>query len=120
MRTLAALPLCLLAMLLGCKEDETAVLPGADVHAGARLIASVGCGACHSVPGVRGARGRVGPSLNHIGSQAVLAGTLPNTPANLLAWITSPQSIRPGDVMPDMELNENDARDIAAYLYTLR
>ena len=93
---------------------------GGDFARGSGLIAQRGCGTCHSVPGVSGARGRVGPSLDHIGTQTILAGTLPNTPANMLTWIKTPQAVHPGDIMPNMGLNDHDARDIAAYLYTLR
>jgi cytochrome c1 len=49
-----------------------------------------------------------------------LAGNLPNTPENLVRWIRQPQTIKPGNVMPDLGIGVRDARDIAAYLYTLR
>ena len=45
---------------------------------------------------------------------------LRNTPANLVRWIREPQAVVPGNAMPDMGVSEADARDIAAYLYTLR
>jgi cytochrome c len=110
-----------LSLLGSCRRDEPAVYTsGGNPHHGASVIAQSGCGACHSVPGVPGARGRVGPSLDHIGTQTILVGTLPNTPANMLTWIRTPQSVRPGDAMPNMELSEHDARDVAAYLSTLR
>jgi cytochrome c2 len=114
----AALASAVLLAMVGCdKKEESAV---GNVRRGPGLIAQSGCGTCHEIPGVRGARGRVGPSLDRIGTQTVLAGTLPNTPANMLTWIKTPQAVRPGDVMPNMGLNDHDARDIAAYLYTLR
>ncbi len=110
-----------LSLLGSCHRDEPAVDTfGGNPHHGASVIAQSGCGACHSVPGVPGARGRVGPSLDHIGTQTILVGTLPNTPVNMLTWIRTPQSVRPGDAMPNMELSEHDARDVAAYLSTLR
>jgi cytochrome c len=112
--------IALAATIVGCRHQPFAQASAPEVRHGAAVIAGTGCGACHIVPGVQGARGRVGPSLAHIATQSVLIGTLPNTPANLLAWITAPQSVRPGDVMPDMELNDHDARDVVAYLYTLR
>ena len=86
----------------------------------AKLIAQIGCGACHEIPGIRNASGRVGPPLDNIGSRTVIAGVLPNTPDKLVAWLKAPQSIVPGNAMPDMGLNDHDARDIAAYLYRLR
>jgi cytochrome c1 len=110
-----------LSLLGSCRRDEPTIDTfGGNPHHGAAVIAQAGCGACHNVPGVPGARGRVGPSLDHIGIQTILVGTLPNTPANMLTWIRTPQSVRPGDVMPNMELTEHDARDVAAYLSTLR
>jgi hypothetical protein len=53
-------------------------------------------------------------------SRTLIAGLLPNTPANMVRWLKSPQKIVPGVGMPDMEMSDNDARDIAAFLYTLR
>jgi cytochrome c2 len=87
---------------------------------GAKLIANLGCGICHSIPGIDDARGRVGPPLAGIADRTVIAGMLPNTPRNMIAWLRAPQSVVPGNVMPNMELDDHDARDIAAYLYTLR
>jgi len=87
---------------------------------GAKLTASLGCGACHSIPGISGARGLVGPPLDNIGARTIIAGLLPNTPENLARWIEAPQSVVPGNAMPNMGLNVRDAADIAAYLDTLR
>jgi cytochrome c1 len=116
-----AVAIVALSLFVGCRREASTVDTfGGDPHHGASVIAQAGCGACHRVPGVPGARGRVGPSLDHIGSQTILVGMLPNTPANMLTWIRTPQSVRPGDAMPNMELTEHDARDVAAYLSTLR
>ena len=54
------------------------------------------------------------------GSATIVAGLLPNTPDNLVTWLKTPQRVVPGNAMPNMELNEHDAHDVAAYLYTLR
>lgn len=91
-----------------------------DADRGHDLIAQVGCGACHQIPGVAGAAGLVGPPLDHIARRTVIAGVLPNNPQNLTHWLEAPQSVVPGNAMPNMELSNRDARDIAAYLYTLR
>lgn len=77
------------------------------------------CGACHSVPGVAGANGRVGPPLAGIAVRQVIAGHFANTPNNLVSWIEHPQAMLPGDVMPEMGLSHQQAQDIASYLYTL-
>lgn len=116
---LAAMPLAGLSLPPGCM-DPPPVFDGADAGRGRAIIAAAGCGTCHEVPGIRSARGRVGPSLEHIASRSVLIGTLPNTPDTLLAWIKDPQGIRPGDAMPNTELSDHDARDVVAYLSTLR
>ncbi|MBV9862688.1 MAG: c-type cytochrome [Alphaproteobacteria bacterium] len=118
----------LLAALLAvvataCDSQEPRPNPslfGGDSRHGARLIATFGCGACHSIPGVRDARGLVGPPLDNVGSRTIIAGLLPNTPENLLTWLKAPQSVVPGNAMPNMGLSDHDARDVAAYLYTLR
>lgn len=111
-----------LAALGGCDWAENGPVPAApgDARRGATLIAQYGCGGCHEIPGVTGARGLVGPPLNNIGARTIIAGLLPNTPENLARWIATPQSLVPGNAMPNMEIKNDEARDIAAYLYRLR
>jgi cytochrome c len=82
------------------------------------LIAA-NCGACHQVPGVAGAKGRVGPSLSGIARQQIIAGHFINTPENLTSWIEHPQSLLPGDAMPETGLNHEQVRTIVDYLYTM-
>jgi cytochrome c len=79
-----------------------------------------GCGACHVIPGVRGARGLVGPPLTMFARRAYIAGQLLNEPPNLVRWIQDPQAVEPGTAMPDLGVSPAIARDMAAYLYTLR
>ena len=93
---------------------------GGDPARGAALIRDYGCGACHQIPGVADADGLVGPPLSNISVRVYLAGMLRNTPDNLMFWLRHPQQVVPGNVMPDMGITAADARDIAAYLYTLR
>jgi cytochrome c2 len=87
---------------------------------GRALIGESSCGTCHVIPGVAGARGLVGPTLAEFGRRDFIAGVLRNTPENLVRWVVSPQSIKPGVAMPDLGITPRDAADIAAYLYTLR
>jgi cytochrome c2 len=87
---------------------------------GKALIESYGCGSCHVVPGIRTAHGKVGPPLLYYSRRTIIAGELPNTPANLVAWIKNPVEIEPGTAMPDLGVTDSQARDMAAYLYTLR
>lgn len=84
---------------------------------GRELIEAYGCVTCHEVPGTRGVGGQVGPPLSDIGHRALIAGRLPNTPENLVAWIMDPQAIAPGSGMPDMGVTLPDALDMAAFLY---
>ena len=93
---------------------------GGDPARGLARIRDYGCGSCHQIPGVADADGLVGPPLANIGVRVYLAGMLRNTPDNMMFWLRHPQQVVPGNVMPDMGVTAPDARDIAAYLYTLR
>jgi putative membrane protein len=93
---------------------------GANAERGAALIAQYGCGSCHTIPGIAGARGQVGPPLTQLARRVYIAGMLRNTPDNLALWISDPQGIVPGNVMPNMGIDAQNARDIAAYLATLQ
>jgi cytochrome c len=89
----------------------------ADPARGRMAIDRHGCAACHVIPGVRRSKGRVGPKLEDFRNQIFIAGMLPNTPENLILWIQSPQEVNPGTAMPNLGLTDQEARDIAAYLY---
>lgn len=95
-------------------------IEGADARRAPALIAAAGCGGCHAIPGISHAVGNVGPPLSRFGSRTYVAGMLVNNPENLVTWLRFPQSVVPGNAMPDMGLTESQARDIAAYLYTLK
>ncbi len=103
-----------------CGKTEAREVPGGDSSKGNQLLRTYGCGSCHSVPGVSGADGRVGPPLNDFADRQYIAGKYPNTAENLIAWIMHPQKLDPGVAMPEMSVTEQDATDIAAFLYTLR
>jgi len=96
------------------------LVPGGNAQRGMQRMQQYGCPACHAIPGVKNANGNVGPPLARIGERTYIAGMLRNTPPNLVRWIREPQAVIPGNAMPDMGVSEADARDIAAYLYTLR
>jgi cytochrome c1 len=78
------------------------------------------CNACHMIPGVTGPDAHVGPSLQGIASRQLIAGTFANTPENLARWLRETQKVKPGTAMPQLGVVDQDARDIAAYLGTLR
>ena len=113
----AATALALVLGGCGGSSTEAVSIPGANPGAAPKVMEAFGCGSCHTIPGVDGANGRVGPSLDDIGERWSIAGHLPNTPQNLVRWIMHPQEVAPGTLMPDLGVAQQQARDIAAYLY---
>lgn len=101
------------------RREEPAAGP-ADAERGKRALEQYACVACHQTPGVLGPEAHVGPTLHGIGARTILAGVLPNTPDNMRRWIRAPREVKPRTAMPDLGVTERDARDIAAYLATLR
>jgi cytochrome c1 len=93
---------------------------GGDAAVGKRLVTEYQCGACHAIPEVRGAGGEAGPGLEGFGKLSYIAGRIPNQPARLTAWLLDPPALKPGTAMPAMGLTEQEARDMAAFLYTLK
>lgn len=87
---------------------------------GQQLMIDRRCGSCHAIPGIHNANGVFGPPLVSFARQSFVAGDFPNAPNYLVRWIMSPKSMKPRTAMPDLGLSEQQARDIAAYLYTLR
>jgi len=90
-----------------------------DPAAGRKALQQYLCITCHAIPGVVGADHHVGPSLAGMASRKYIAGVLPNTPANMLRWLRDPTKVDPLTAMPDLDVSAQDARDIAAFLYTL-
>jgi cytochrome c1 len=111
-------------LLTGCYGGQTlrpyAVAVSGDPQHGRQLIEGYGCGGCHTIPGVHRAKGLVGPPLIYFSRRTMIAGELPNTQENLVAWVQHPRQVEPKTAMPDLGLTEDQAYDIAAYLYTLR
>jgi len=122
----AAAPL-LLGCLLGCLACRGSryvppygVSMAGDPQAGRQVVEARHCGVCHDISGVTGAAGVIGPPLDHFAARSFIAGRVANTPPNLITWIRSPQSVDPRTAMPAVGLGERDARNVAAYLYSLR
>ncbi len=88
----------------------------AEVARGKVAIQQYGCTACHRIPGIVGPMSYTGPPLAAMKQRSVIAGVLPNTRANMIRWLQSPQSIRPQTAMPDLGVTKVHAEDIAAYL----
>ncbi|MEJ7667990.1 MAG: c-type cytochrome [Casimicrobiaceae bacterium] len=109
----------LAGMLHGCGEKsmEMSLQPTGNPEQGRRAILHYGCGACHRITGIAGADGNVGPPLIDMMARVYLAGVLANTPANMAHWIRSPQEVSPMTAMPDMQVTQEDAEAMTAYLY---
>ncbi len=117
----AAFPLVL---LVGCTGGHATspyrVATRGNARDGRKVIQSAGCGACHTIPGIHAANGELGPPLSSFSRRTMIAGELPNTPDNLIRWIENPPGVESGTAMPNLGLDDQQARDAAAYLYTLR
>lgn len=80
------------------------------------LMARYGCAGCHVIPGVPGARGQVGPSLEGFGSRLYIGGAVANSSGDLVKWLMDPRMIDPRSAMPVTGIREDEARIVAAYL----
>jgi cytochrome c len=118
-----AMPYRRLAFVLLALLLAAALRPGwaaeQDVERGRRLIAQHQCGACHTIPGVASAEGRVAQPLAGWKHRSYIAGRVPNRAAALAQWIAAPQSLVPGTAMPSMGVGAADAHAMAAYLLSL-
>ncbi len=101
-------------------ERKAEAMTGGSPRRGAEAVQKYGCGTCHTIPGVPGATALVGPNLQQVASRVYLAGVLTNTPDNMVRWIQHPREVDPLTAMPDLGVTDQDARDIASYLYTLK
>jgi putative membrane protein len=120
--------ICMALGLIGCTPDlqfkdpykQALAITGGDSHRGQTAIERYGCGTCHTIPGIRGANGLVGPPLTKMALRTYIAGVLTNTPANMERWIKDPPAVDRLTAMPKLGVADRDARDIVGYLYTLR
>ena len=120
-----ALVIASLVLLAACskreeKAENVAVTGGGNSEHGKQLIEQYGCGSCHAIPGTKGPKGVVGPPLDRMGARSFIAGKVQNTPQNMITWLQNPQAMDPGNAMPNLGVTEGDARDITAYLFTLK
>jgi len=111
------------AALAGCRGGRTDVVPrtmtGGDPQRGAEIVRASGCGACHTIPSMDEAQGEVGPPLAGFARRTYIGGELTNTPAHLVDWVVDPPAIEPRTAMPTLGIDRAQARDVAAFLYTL-
>jgi cytochrome c2 len=116
--------LCLAIALASCtgRQNDTPFaqqMSNADIDRGRQAMREYGCDTCHQIPGIVTAYTNVGPSLEYWAGRDFIAGALSNTPENLIFWIQFPQSVEPGNAMPNLAVTDGDARDMAAYLFSL-
>lgn len=92
---------------------------GGDAERGRDALALLECGACHVIPGIPGAHSHVGPPLAEFRRNVYIAGKHPNMPEVLVRFVRDAPSLAPDTAMPAIDMTDQQARDIAAYLYTL-
>lgn len=86
---------------------------------GARIFANSPCVTCHRIEGV--SKGYIAPDLSHFGSRTTMAGgIMPNNPEDVAHWITNPQALKPGALMPPLGLRGQQLNDLVAYLESLK
>ena len=98
------------------RQALAAAVAGGDPSKAADHIQEFGCGGCHTIAGIRGAKGVVGPPLQQI-RERVFVGSRPNTVENLVEWIVNPKSVNSHTPMPITGISPSQARDVVAYLY---
>jgi cytochrome c len=116
----AMLLVCVACSGRGEEERLARQLTGGEPRRGPQQIRNYGCDSCHTIPGVLTADATVGPPLTQVARRTYLAGRIENTPENMIRWIRQPLSVDEKTAMPNTGVTERDARDIVAYLYTLR
>jgi cytochrome c len=84
---------------------------------GAAVIARLECVACHVISGIPGAPAHTGPELDDYALRPYVAGKFPNDPDTLVRFIRNPPALAPLTAMPAVPMTDQDARDIAAFLY---
>jgi putative membrane protein len=113
----------LAAVTTSCTSGQAqmaASVTGGDPKRGEAAIFKYGCGSCHTIAGIANAHGLVGPPLTNIAARMYIGGVLPNTAENIVTWIKNPKAVDEKTVMPTLGVTDQDATDIAAYLYSTK
>lgn len=110
------------SMLTACipERDYEPRVIGGDPDRGRAALARYECGVCHVIPGVPDAVGKVGPALDNYSHRSYVAGKFPNDPETLVRWIVDAPSMAPQTAMPAIAMSDQEAKDMAAYLYESR
>jgi cytochrome c1 len=112
--------MCVAACGKAGRERAAIAATGGDPGSGASAVTRYGCGSCHTISGVTGANGLAGPPLDGFRRRTYIAGELSNNTDNLMHWVRHPLSVHQKTAMPELGVTAKDARDIAAFLYSLR
>ena len=106
--------LCVVLAFTVAPPEDRSSPPGVtgDARRGRVLLARYGCTACHDA--------NVAPVFDRMAARSYIAGEIPNIPIEMQRWIEHPELVKRGTAMPDVGVTERDARDITAYLATLR
>lgn len=116
---IAACSLLITLSLSACGKQPAVTIAGGDVERGRRAVERFGCVACHYIPGSANQGSNVGPPLAHIAKRVYLGGVIANTPDNMVKWLRNPPQVNPRTAMPNLGISQEQAIDIATYLYTL-
>jgi cytochrome c2 len=98
-------------------ERVARAMTGGDPARAPGIMRRYGCGGCHTIPGIPGADGQVGPRLSGLLHRVYIGDGAANTPDHLVRWIVAPRQFSPRSAMPVTGISEAEARDVAAYLY---
>ena len=118
----AVLVASIVVVVTACDRDDNHLprLAGGNPDRGVEVMRKYGCNTCHTIPGMQGADGLVGPPLGGVAQRMYLGGVARNTPQNMVEWIQDPKKFDSKTAMPNVGVNHRDAVDIASYLYTLK
>lgn len=109
------------ALASGCaKEEPVSRVVGGDPERGRLLVQQYQCAACHFIPEVQGPNGDAGPSLQYMGRLSYIAGSIPNQPENMIRFLQNPPAVKPGTLMPALGITDDEARHMAAFMYSLK
>lgn len=113
--------LCAAVLASGCaKEEPVSRVAGGDPERGRLLVQQYQCAACHFIPEVQGPNGDAGPSLESMGRLSYIAGSIPNQPENMIRFLQNPPAVKPGTLMPALGITDDEARHMAAFMYSLK
>lgn len=108
------------AQLSAAQPFSPSAQTASSLQRGQRLLTQYQCGSCHAIPGIASARGVQGPTLEAFGRRSYIAGRIPNQGDNLARWIVEPSALVFDTTMPSMGVSPAQARDMAAYLGSLK